>query len=45
MQQPICLAREFDLNKDWNEYIINSIFLQERSPVDVLAYAKVWMPW
>ena len=32
-QQPLALAREFDLVKTWNHYVKESVVLKEHSPV------------
>ncbi|GAX74815.1 hypothetical protein CEUSTIGMA_g2262.t1 [Chlamydomonas eustigma] len=41
----LCIAREFDLCREWNKYCLVCNFLKEYSLTDILAFATVWMPW
>ena len=45
VEQPLAMAREFDLVKTWNKYVTTSDILLTSCDVDVLAYASVWLPW
>lgn len=45
MEQPLAMAREFDLVTSWNSYITNSPILKTFCDIDMLVYASVWLPW
>eukprot|EP00775_Hariotina_reticulata_P008307 gene8307-8492_t len=45
LEQPLAMAREFDLIHSWNSYLTNSSIVRTFCDVDLLAYASVWMPW
>ena len=41
----VAFAREWDLVKDWNGFVIKSEILRVVSMLEMIVSAEVWMPW
>lgn len=45
LEHPMALAKEFDLTKTWNKYILESQVLGDLGPVHFMLRVVTWMPW
>ena len=41
----VAFAKEWDLVKDWNGFVIKSEIIRVVSMLEMIVSAEVWMPW